>query len=232
MTKIIFGCIISVAIHVLALTTGLSQSSLDRFEGQIVEFERIDQSNGYQPDAMIFTGSSSIRRWTTLESDMSPMRVINRGFGGATLPEVLFYADRIIKPHNPKMVVLYCGDNDLANDSTTAADVMRSFRELDHWLKTNLPDTRLYFLSIKPSVKRWQYWPKMHEANQLIADYMKKESHLRFVDVSSPMLNKKGMVEENLFAEDMLHLNEKGYKIWAKIVRSALLESHHILYDK
>jgi lysophospholipase L1-like esterase len=158
------------------------------------------------------------------------MPVLNRGFGGSTLPEVLQYADRIIKPHNPKMVVLYCGDNDLANDTATAQDVLQSFIQFDQWFESNLPDARLYFISIKPSIKRWQYWKKMNEANFLIADYIKNKQHLRLVDVSSGMLDKKGEVMPGLFVEDGLHLNEKGYKKWARILKPELEQMYKLLY--
>lgn len=231
MIKMLKYYIALVVLSTLAVHCVWSQSYPDRFDDQIVEFEEMDQSDGYKPDAIFFTGSSSIRMWSTLEDDMSPMSVVNRGFGGSTIPEVLFYADRLIKPHEPKMIVFYCGDNDLSNDTTTAEDVLQSFKEFDQWLKTNLPDSRLYFISIKPSVKRWQYWPKMHKANQLIANYMIKESRLRFIDVSSAMLDKKGNVKDDLFLEDMLHLNEKGYKGWAKTVKSSLSDTYDILYS-
>jgi hypothetical protein len=209
-----------------------SQEQKYRFGKEIEQFEEIDRAEGFQPEAVLFVGSSSIRRWSTLAQDMAPMPVINRGFGGSTLPEVLHYADRIITPHNPKIIVLYCGENDLANNSTTANDVLESFKQMNYWLQKNLPDARLYFISIKPSVKRWKYWKKMNEANLLILQYMSRHSHLRFIDVSTPMLDSKGRVKGKIFVEDNLHLNDKGYKIWTKAVKSAIEGTYNILFPK
>jgi lysophospholipase L1-like esterase len=209
---------------------GFGQSPEGRFEAAIRQFEAADAREGYKPEAVLFTGSSSIRMWSGLAEDMKPMPVLNRGFGGSTIPEVLEYADRIIKPHDPKMVVLYCGDNDLANDTTTAQNLLQSFIDFDRWFEKNLPGARLYFISIKPSVKRWHHWEKMHEANHLIADYMQNKQHLRFVDVSTDMLDKKGEVIPSLFIEDGLHLNEKGYRKWAKTLKPTLEQMYKLLY--
>ena len=138
---------------------------LDKFESTIVNYEHEDKSNGYQEDAILFTGSSSIRRWNSMQEDFSPTPVLNRGFGGSTIPEVTYYADRIILPHKPKIIVFYCGENDLAKDEAESKLALKNFKAFAKYMNKNLPDTKVYFVSIKPSIRRWHYWPKMAHAN-------------------------------------------------------------------
>jgi len=199
-----------------------AQIKLDRFESAIIEFEKEDRAEGFQPQAILFTGSSSIRRWETLLEDMSPIPVINRGFGGSTIPEVLHYADRIILPHQPKMIVLYCGENDLANDESKAKLAFKSFKKFHNYIIDNLPDTRVYFIAIKPSIKREKYWPKMQKANQMIRRFIKRKKNFYYLDTSSKMLDENGHVLQDIFIKDDLHLNKKGYQIWIKTIKPIL----------
>jgi len=197
---------------------------LDRFESTIAEFEQEDQANGYHPEALLFTGSSSIRMWKTLAQDMDPMAAINRGFGGSTIPEVTYYADRIILPHHPKIIVFYCGENDLANDNSKSSLALKSFKEFHKYLKKNLPDTKLFFIAIKPSISRWNYWPRFGEANQKIKRYIEKKDNFFFIDTASKMLDEEGVVLQDIFIEDNLHMNAKGYKIWTNTIKPILEE--------
>lgn len=199
---------------------------LDKFESTIVEYEKEDSIKGYQPEAILFTGSSSIRMWKSLSEDWSPMKTINRGFGGSTIPEVTYYADRLIKPHQPKIIVFYCGENDLSNDDTKAKLALKSFKLFAKYIKTNLPDTKVFFIAIKPSIKRWNYWPKLNEANIKLEKFISKQDNYYFVDVAAPMLDDKGIVLQDIFIEDNLHMNAKGYEIW-KNTLAPVLEKHY-----
>jgi lysophospholipase L1-like esterase len=201
---------------------GNAQNKIDRFESAIIEFEKIDQENGYQPESVLFTGSSSIRMWKTLAEDMAPIPVINRGFGGSTIPEVLHYADRIILPHQPKYIVLYCGENDLSNDETKAKEALKSFKAFHKYLQENLQDSRLYFIAIKPSISRKKYWPKLQEANKKISKFISKQDNYFFVDTASRMLDNNGIVLQDIFVDDNLHMNAKGYEIWTNILKPIL----------
>ncbi len=199
-----------------------AQPNPDRFESAIQEFENEDKENGYQPQSVLFTGSSSIRMWKTLEGDMAPVPVVNRGFGGSTIPEVLHYADRIILPHQPKTIVFYCGENDLSNDEATAELAVQRFKEFHKYMKKNLPETQLYFIAIKPSISREKYWPKLQEANKQLKKFMDGKKNYFFVDVASNMLDENGKVLQDIFLEDNLHMNEKGYKIWTETLKPLL----------
>ena len=199
---------------------------LDKFESTIVQFEEEDKRNGLHPESILFTGSSSVKRWETLEADFAPIPVLNRGFGGSTIPEVTYYADRIILPHKPKTIVFYCGENDLSNDEAEAKLALKSFKKFSKYLDKNLPETKLFFIAIKPSIKRWHYWSKLNEANQMIEKFIEKNDNYYFIDVAEKMLDKNGIVLQDIFVKDNLHLNEKGYKIWTETIKS-IIESHY-----
>ena len=203
-----------------------AQPKIDRFESQIINFEKEDEANGYKPEAVLFTGSSSIRRWTTLAEDMVPIPVINRGFGGSTIPEVLYYADRIILPHQPKIIVFYCGENDLANEESKAKLARQSFKKFHKYITDKLPNTKVYFIAIKPSIKREKYWAKMQSANKKISRFINRKTNFYFIDTSSKMLDKNGVVLQDIFVDDDLHMNEKGYQIWTDTVKPILEKTY------
>ena len=153
---------------------------------------------------------------------MAPMKAINRGFGGSTIPEVIHYADRIILPHHPKMLVLYCGENDLANDDVKAKTAYKSFKKFYAWMHDNLPDTEVFYISMKPSVRRWNYWEKFRKGNKMIERFIRKKDHWHYIDTASAMLDDNGMVKKDIFIKDNLHMNAKGYAIWTKVVKPVL----------
>ncbi len=200
----------------------VAQVDISRFEKEIRAFEKEDSALGINRHAILFAGSSSIRLWSSLEKDMFPLSVLNRGFGGSTLPELIHYADRIILPYKPDIIVLYCGENDLANDETSADQVYNNFKKFYKYLRKQLPTTRLYYISIKPSVKRWEYWPKFKEANQKIAKFMRRHKRCYYIDTASKMLDENGVVYQDIFVEDKLHMNAKGYAIWTGVLKPAL----------
>ena len=202
-----------------------AQTDLNRFESTIVKFEQEDEKDGCDPNTVLFTGSSSILMWKSLHEDMAPIPAINRGFGGSTIPEVTYYADRIILPHNPKIIVLYCGENDLANDESKPKLALKSFKKLHKWMRKNQPETKVFFLAIKPSIRRWNYWGKMSEANAKLKKFMSKKDNYFFVDTASLMLDEDGVVLQDIFIKDNLHMNAKGYELWTKLLKP-ILEEH------
>ena len=195
------------------------------WESEIAAFEADDAIHPKEPGAILFTGSSSIRFWSTLERDMAPMRVLNRGFGGSHMEHVLYFADRIIRPYAPRAIVLYVGDNDIGSDKT-AATVEGDFLDLVSHIRTFQPAVPIYFLTIKASRLRWSRWPEMNDANGRIAAIAEKDPLIQVIDVSSPMIELGGgdKPPADLFRFDGLHLSEAGYALWTKIVRARLLE--------
>jgi hypothetical protein len=213
-----------------ALAVGCSDSASGRpdyFESEIAAFEARDRAAPPPRDAVVFVGSSSIRGWDTLETDMATLPVIERGFGGSHLEHVIANAHRIVTPYDPRVVVVYAGDNDLASGSgKTPDDVVRDYQTLVALLKEDLPGVEIVFLSIKPSKRRWDRWQAMSEANRRIAAWSESDPSLHYVDVASPLLDQRGEPRDDVFVLDGLHLNETGYAEWTRVVRPALLEAY------
>ena len=200
---------------------------IHRFDEAIAAFKKEDAAKGIRKGEILFIGSSSIRFWLTLEEDMDGLAVLNRGFGGSTLPEVVHYADQIIFPYEPQIIVLYCGENDIS-EGRTPQEAFDSFKELTNQISAKLPNSQLFYLCMKPSVSRWEMWSKMAESNRLFADYISEQPNMEYVDISLPMLNEEGMPRKEIFVEDMLHMNEKGYEAWTKIVKPLLVGAKKI----
>jgi lysophospholipase L1-like esterase len=189
------------------------------FWDEIMEFKHQDSIHRPPSGAILFIGSSTFRKWANVQSYFPGYTIINRGFGGSTLPDVIRYAPEIIFPYHPKQVVIYCGDNDLASsDSVTATMVYNRFVRLYDLIRNRLKDVDIVFVSIKPSPSRQRLMPRMEEANDMIRDFMAKYSHASFVDVYHPMLTPKGQPIDSLFLADKLHMNEKGYRAWQQIL--------------
>ena len=158
------------------------------------------------------------------QNDFPGYTIINRGFGGSSFPDVIRYANDIIIPYQPKQVVIYCGDNDLAfSDTITAAIVFNRFQQLFKLIRQNLPSAAIAYVSIKPSPSRKHLMKKMESANKLIKDFLKKNRNTAFIDVYHKMLNADGSPKKEIFVEDNLHMNDKGYSIWQKAIKPYLL---------
>jgi lysophospholipase L1-like esterase len=189
------------------------------FWSEIAEFKHEDSLQRPPSGAILFIGSSSFRKWTNVQSYFPGYTIINRGFGGSTLPDVIRYAGEIIFPYHPKQIVIYCGDNDLANsDSVTATMVFNRFVRLYDLIRSRLKEVDIVYISIKPSPSRVRLMPRMEEANDMIRDFMAKYSHAAFVDVYHSMLTPQGQPIDSFFLADKLHMNEKGYRTWQQIL--------------
>jgi len=186
------------------------------FWNEISEFKKKDSLQHPPSGAILFVGSSSFRKWTNVHADFPGYTIINRGFGGSTLPDVIRYAGEIIYPYHPKQIVIYCGDNDLADSKVSPKKVYKRFVKLYDLIRKHLQNVDVVYVSIKPSPSRERLMPVMEETNDLIRDFTAKHSHAVFVDVYHLMLTPQGRPMEDLFVGDKLHMNEKGYKIWQK----------------
>jgi lysophospholipase L1-like esterase len=199
--------------------------SAQPFADEIQQFKNQDKLNPPPANAILFVGSSSFRKWTDVSSYFPGYTIINRGFGGSTFPDVIRYTGDIIIAYHPKQVVIYCGDNDLASSNTVTADtVFERFRSLFELIRSGLPGENIVFVSIKPSPSRAGLKDKMEKANLLIQTYLSISSHAAFVDVYHKMLNPDGTIMTDIFLEDNLHMNAKGYAIWQKAIAPYLLK--------
>ncbi len=189
----------------------------------IQAFKKQDALNPPPANAILFVGSSSFTKWKDVSSYFPGYTIINRGFGGSTLPDVIRYTNDIIIPYHPKQVVIYCGDNDLASsDNITADSVFERFKVLFEAIRAGLPGENIVYVSIKPSPSRARLRQKMEQANLLIQTYLSINNHAAFVDVFHKMLNPDGSVMTDIFIEDNLHMNAKGYAIWQKAIEPYL----------
>jgi lysophospholipase L1-like esterase len=191
------------------------------WEEDIRKFEQADSLHPPPQGAILFVGSSSIRMWETLQQDFPGFQVINRGFGGSELADALRFADRIILPYRPRMVVVYAGDNDLAN-GTTPERIFSDYNALVQLIRQHLPNTEIAYISVKPSLARWNLVEKIRKTNRLIQEYSAKQKGLAYIDIFTPMLGKNGTPRKELFAPDGLHLNKKGYALWTNILKPFL----------
>ncbi|MBN8853812.1 MAG: G-D-S-L family lipolytic protein [Sphingobacteriales bacterium 50-39] len=195
------------------------------FWDEIAGFQHMDSVTPPPAHPIVFTGSSSFRKWTGVRDAFPGYPIINRGFGGSTFPDVIRYADEVIFKYHPRQIVLYCGDNDLASsDTVTAQVVFRRFTQLFRLIRSKLPQTAILYVSIKPSPSREKLMPRMVEANKLISGFISRQKHATFADVYHKMLAPDGKPIEDIFEEDKLHMNAKGYEIWQKILLPYLVK--------
>ena len=192
-----------------------------RWEADIKAFEAADLSDPPVRGGIVFTGSSSIRLWTTLKEDFPGLPVVNRGFGGSMLPEVTAFLERTVTPHRPALVVVYCGANDI--DAGRSADqVLADFQALVAKLHDILPITRIDFISIAPNPARWSEVDTVRAANRKIEEYIATDSRLAFINVFPLMLGPDGHPKPDIYVADGLHMNAAGYAIWREAVRPYL----------
>ena len=194
---------------------------LARFEGEIRQFEKAASASPPDPGGILFVGSSSIRKWTTLVQDYPNLPVLNRGFGGSTFPELLHYYPRVVLPYRPREIVVYEGDNDLAA-GRTPRQVADDYRAFVRRVRETLPSARIVFISIKPSPSRWRLAPAMREANRLVQAITATDSLQTFVDVFTPMLGADGRPRAALFVGDSLHMTPAGYVLWRERIAPVL----------
>lgn len=181
----------------------------------------------YPPkNAILFTGSSSFTKWKDAQSYFPGYPILNRAFGGSTLPDLIRYAADIIIPYHPKQVVIYCGDNDLASsDTITPGTVFYRFQKLFFILRNRLPEANITYVSIKPSPSRARLMPQMRRANMMIEVFLKSQKNTAFINVFQPMLEPRGgKPKPEIFLEDSLHMNEKGYAIWQRAIEPYLVK--------
>lgn len=191
-----------------------------RWESAIRRFEEADLDNPQPRQAILFVGSSSIRFWN-LKKWFPEERAINHGFGGSQIDDTIHFADRIVWPFAPKVIVFYAGDNDVA--AGKSADVVSSdFREFAKLVDQHLPDTRLIYIAIKPSLARWKLADEMKLANAAIAEQCASDDRFVFLDIWTPMLGDDGRPRPGLFVKDGLHLNATGYELWSQLVNEEL----------
>ncbi|MCS4509441.1 SGNH/GDSL hydrolase family protein [Xylophilus ampelinus] len=189
-----------------------------RWQSSMAAFAASDRDKAPASDGVLFVGSSTIRMWTDLAQDFRKQPVvINRGFGGSTMADCNYFVKQLVLQYKPRQVLVYAGDNDLA-EGRTPEQVLESFQGFVRTVRSELPDTRIDYISIKPSPLRASLMPKVREANALLAAYLRTVPNAQYIDVFTPMLDATGAPRMELFGHDRLHMNEAGYDLWQSVI--------------
>lgn len=213
------------AILMLILSGSLLLHAQTPFQKEILAFKKADSLAFPGTGKILFTGSSSFTLWKKVQDDFPSHPIINRGFGGSTLTDLIWYAPDVIFPYRPKQILIYCGENDLAaSDTVTARMVYERFRRLFRMIRHEQPGVPVAYVSMKPSPSRRHLMMKMAEGNLLIKKFLNKKRNTVFIDVYHKMLKADGSPEGGIFLSDSLHMNRQGYAIWQKIIEPHLLK--------
>jgi lysophospholipase L1-like esterase len=193
------------------------------WEKDIRKFEHLDSVETYPSNAVLFAGSSSIRLWSTLASDMAPYPVIQRGYGGARLSDFSFYANRIIYPHPCMAIVLFVANDITGSEADKTPEEVRDlYLNVLKTIREKFPDTPVFWIAITPTGLRWKAWPQIERANILIQKACKKHKNTYFISTKNVFLSSSGLPKDELFRADRLHLNEKGYAVWTDVIKKEL----------
>tara|TARA_R110002167_G_scaffold6277_1_gene28803 strand:- start:185846 stop:186568 length:723 start_codon:yes stop_codon:yes gene_type:complete len=202
-----------------------------RFEQAILAFEAQDKVSPAPSNGIVLTGSSSIMLWNEdAPKDLAPLTVIPRGFGGSVMNDALHYLDRVALTYKPRAILLYEGDNDTGRNNIPTATIINQLEEIIARVHGQLPDARIYLLAVKPSVAREATWPAALAVNKRYQEVAAADPLIHYIDVATPFMKADGTVMTDIFRDDDLHLNAKGYEIWAAAIKEVLME-HEAQYE-
>ena len=196
-----------------------------RWASEMAAFAIEDKVSPPARSAIVATGSSSMRFWhSRIHVDLDPLTIIPRGFGGSTMHDVAFYLEELVLQYEPRALLLYEGDNDVA-EGVPSALIITTYVDAFKRMHTRLPELRIYILSVKPSLSRAAMWPQMQAVNAGLKALSDNDPRIIFIDVATPMYDARGQLPANIFVDDMLHMNSAGYDIWRDTVAPILVES-------
>jgi len=193
----------------------------DPWAPALAQFAEADAQLAGRSGGVVFVGSSSLRLWSQLEATFARYSALNRGFGGSQLADCARHVPELVTRHRPDVVVVYAGDNDLAS-GRSPEQVLASFQSLAQQVHTALPNTRIAFVSIKPSPARQGWIGAIAQTNALVSDYVQTLPYLDYLDVYDAMLDARGAPRPELFGADQLHMNDSGYAIWQSVIGNYL----------
>lgn len=207
------------------LLAGLIQGQEAPYAKDIEAFKVADNAFPPAKGQILFIGSSSFTRWTSVQEAFPNHRILNRGFGGSSLGDVGRYLDAIVFPYQPSQVVMYCGENDFAaSPDLSYGIVVDRFKGVFREIRKRLPRTPFAYVSMKPSPSRWNLAFKFTAANAAIREFLSTQPRTAFVDVWPVMLGTDGLPKPEIYVEDKLHMNEKGYALWTPLIESVLVK--------
>lgn len=195
-----------------------------RFADQIEAYLKADQVKPPPKNAILFVGSSIFRLWKNLPEQMAPLPVFNRAFGGSRTEEVLYYMDKIVLPYKPKIIVYYCGSNDI-NANITPQSIAGNFKQFVARVHQQLPKTQIFFVSINRAPQKKDKWPQVDEANKLVKDFCTTNKKLGFIDVNSALFDQAGQPRMELYLPDQLHFQEPAYIEFTAIIKPVITKA-------
>lgn len=193
------------------------------WDATIYGFNLEDDIDGVKIGGVVATGSSSMRFWDSrIHQDLAPLTVTSRGFGGSNMNDVLHHLETLVLKHKPRAVLIYEGDNDVAQGVPVDV-IIDTFKKTLASIHSALPKTRIYLVSIKPSISRAQMWDDMQAVNRAMSDMAKNDTRVTYLDVASPMFDAEGNMRADIYVPDQLHLNQRGYDIWNNAISPVVL---------
>lgn len=192
-----------------------------RWEKDVAAFEAADRVNPPPKNGLLFVGSSTIVRWTSLREDFPNQPIVNRGFGGNQIADSTHFADRIVFPYEPRMIFLRAGSNDI-HAGKSAERVFADFKEFVATVHARLPATEIAFIGLAPAIARWDEREETHRLNALVAAWATQTPRVRYIDAADISLDGKGQARPEVFVEDKLHFSAEGYRLLAERVRPHL----------
>lgn len=205
----------------LVILCAISAHAFNIWEGAILKFEAEDKQTPPKTGGILFVGSSSIVKWDVKKA-FPDLPVLNRGFGGSQISDVIHFFDRVVKPYAPKTIVFYSGDNDLDIGGKSGEQVIADYRAFFVKVRESFPDAKLIVFPVKPSIKRWHLIEVQKTVNAAVAEMLKADKNAVYVDYCAKMLGPDGKPNPALLEKDGLHMNEQGYAIWSDLLRPLL----------
>jgi lysophospholipase L1-like esterase len=207
---------LSLVLLILTASFAVSAQNVP-FYNEVQTFKKQDSLKFPPKNAVLFVGSSTFTKWTDVQQYFPQQVIINRGFGGSSLPDLIYFTKEVIFPYQPKQIVIYCGENDFMSNAT-AETVAERVKQLFSLIRSKYPKVALAYISIKPSPSREKYWPEMKKANHMIAELIKKTKEAVYINTADVMFKSDGTIMADIFLADKLHMNAKGYAIWQKVM--------------
>src|SRR5690554_619544 len=205
----------------LLISTNLTAQDAIRFQGEVDALNATKFKIDKQKEVVVFTGSSSIKMWKHVQEDFPHVNAINTGFGGSAMTDLQYYLNDLVLKYNPDKIFIYEGDNDIANSVTPAA-ILKTTQEVITAIKAKLPKAEILLISAKPTILRWELAEGYLALNKLFEEYSTSTKGVTYIDIWTPMLNEEGTPKADILLSDNLHMNKKGYVIWADVISEYL----------
>ena len=201
------------------------ESFAKKWENDIKKLEILDQKENYSDQAILFIGSSSIRKWDSIKEDLNPYKPIKRGYGGAHYYDLIHFTKRLVSPHKVKAIAIFVanditGEKEGIND-LSPKEVLNLAKFVVKQIRKTHKKTPIFFIETTPTSSRWKVWNKISKANDLIKYFISKNKNMFYIDTRTFYIKSNGMPNDEFFIADKLHLNNKGYKLWGKIIKDS-----------